>query len=449
MIFKIDKQTLADIDLFPDRNKDKSLFAYYNRTNTIGGNAKLNEIMHNPVSDLNLLESRKQEIDFFFRLEKTLVLSKKNIDFIEYYLRNGRTPLKDHLIDAAKDSFIDKIKVDSDYYIIRQGINHIIGLLNDLKNFIELTEPEKIPVSLDIHFRKIKDFIDIQGIKNALNNSLKEKKVPKFYIVNKLDSLFREKKKQEFREVLDIIYELDVLQSLSLLMVEESLTLPIYTDNSIPFFEGEECFHPLIEKAVTNSFTFKAGITLSFLTGSNMSGKSTFLKTVAALVYLSHLGFPVPAKRFKISIVSGLYTTINLSDNLNLGLSHFYAEVKRIKDISNEIKSNNNMVVIFDELFRGTNVKDAFEGTLLVVKSLSMIKSSMFFISSHILEVAEDLKVSEHIDFRCFTSKISNHKPVYNYKLIEGVSTERLGMQLIENEGIEDILAGIIKNQKK
>ena len=79
MIFKIDKQTLADIDLFPDRNKDKSLFAYYNRTNTIGGNAKLNEIMHNPVSDLNLLESRKQEIDFFFRLEKTLVLSKKNI----------------------------------------------------------------------------------------------------------------------------------------------------------------------------------------------------------------------------------------------------------------------------------------------------------------------------------------------------------------------------------
>jgi len=322
-------------------------------------------------------------------------------------------------------------------------------LLNDLKNFIELTEPEKIPVSLDIHFRKIKDFIDIQGIKNALNNSLKEKKVPKFYIVNKLDSLFREKKKQEFREVLDIIYELDVLQSLSVLMVEESLTLPIYTDNSIPFFEGEECFHPLIEKAVTNSFTFKAGITLSFLTGSNMSGKSTFLKTVAALVYLSHLGFPVPAKRFKISIVSGLYTTINLSDNLNLGLSHFYAEVKRIKDISNEIKSNNNMVVIFDELFRGTNVKDAFEGTLLVVKSLSMIKSSMFFISSHILEVAEDLKVSEHIDFRCFTSKISNHKPVYNYKLIEGVSTERLGMQLIENEGIEDILAGIIKNQKK
>ena len=449
MIFRIDKQTLADIDLLPNRNKNNSLFSYYNRTYTIGGNNLLYEMMQNPISNLHRLQSRKQEIEFFYRLDKSLELNKKNIDFIEYYLRNGRAPLKDNLIDAAKDSFIDKIMVDSDYYTIRQGIIHIIHLLNELKNFIRDSGVEDLPESLATNVQKITDFILIHEVSNALSDSSTDKAEPRFFVINKLDYIFREKKKTEFREILDIVYELDILQSLGELMKERNLTLPVYTGENAPVFEGVDCFHPLLEKAIPNSFTFKHGTTLSFLTGSNMSGKSTFLKTIAVLVYLSHLGFPVPAKRLTISIVTGLFTTINLSDNLNLGLSHFYAEVKRIKDISTELKSNAGMVVIFDELFRGTNVKDAYEATLMVVKSLSHIKSSMFIVSSHILEVAENLKSSPNIDFRCFTSQILQNKPVYDFKLSVGVSTERLGMQIIKNEEIESVLESIIMSQEK
>jgi len=449
MIFRIDKQTLADIDLLPDRNKSKSLFSYYNRTYTIGGNNLLYEMMQNPFSDLHLLQGRKQNIEYFYRLDKSLELNKKNIDFIEYYLRNGRAPLKDNLIDAAKDSFIDKIMVDSDYYTIRQGIIHVIHLLNELKNFIRDTGVEELPGSIAVHVQKITDFIQIHEVSNALSDSTADKTEPKFYVINKLDYIFREKKKLEFREILDIVYELDVLQSLGELMKERNLTLPVYSVENTPVFEGEDCFHPLLEKSVSNSFTFKKGTTLSFLTGSNMSGKSTFLKTIAALVYLSHLGFPLPAKRLTISIVTGLFTTINLSDNLNLGLSHFYAEVKRIKDISTELQSQAGMVVIFDELFRGTNVKDAYEATLMVVKSLSRIKNSMFLISSHILEVAEELKSSADIDFRCFTSQILQNRQVYDFKLSAGVSTERLGMQIIKNEEIESVLESIIRSQKE
>lgn len=105
-----------------------------------------------------------------------------------------------------------------------------------------------------------------------------------------------------------------------------------------------------------------------------MSGKSTFLKTIGLHIYLAHLGFPVPAKKLKISIFDGLFTTINLADNLNLGYSHFYSEVKKVKDIVLKINSKKNLIVIFDELFRGTNVKDAYDASLIIISTLAKIR---------------------------------------------------------------------------
>jgi DNA mismatch repair protein MutS len=162
-----------------------------------------------------------------------------------------------------------------------------------------------------------------------------------------------------------------------------------------------------------------------------MAGKSTFLKTMGLLIYLSHLGFSVPAKKLMISIFDGIFTTINLSDNLNLGYSHFYSEVKRVKDIVLKINSRKNIVVIFDELFRGTNVKEAFDASLMIIKALSKIRDNFFFISTHILEVAEELGNNNSITYRCFESELIDHQPVYDFKIKPGISKERIGMLII------------------
>src|ERR1035437_4379900 len=253
MNFRIDKQTIADIELFSDKKNNASLFAYYDRTITKGGNARLYSIIQHPTSDLNQVESRKQEIQFFFS-HGHLKLNKREIDYIEYYLKNTRTPLKDNIIDATKDSIANKIKMDSDYYTITQGIIHIINLLSDLRKFIQDIENEELPVTLENHFIKVKDFLSLQPINGSLHESTTRQTEPKFYVVSKLDYLFRAKKINEFREILDIVYELDVLQSLSVIMKEENLTLPEYSKEVIPVLEGEGCFHPLIENAITNSF---------------------------------------------------------------------------------------------------------------------------------------------------------------------------------------------------
>ncbi len=144
--------------------------------------------------------------------------------------------------------------------------------------------------------------------------------------------------------------------------------------------------------------------------------------------------FLVPAKNLKISIFDGLFTTINLTDNLNLGYSHFYSEVKRVKDIVLKINSQKNLIVIFDELFRGTNVKDAYDASLIIISTLAKIQDNLFFISTHLLEVAENLDNKDSIMFNCFESELINQKPLYDFKIKEGISKERIGMLIIKNE---------------
>jgi len=185
-----------------------------------------------------------------------------------------------------------------------------------------------------------------------------------------------------------------------------------------------------------------------FLSGSNMAGKSTLLKSLGLIIYLSHLGFPVPADSMETSVLNGLVTTINLSDNINQALSHFYSEVKRVKEVSETLLRRDKIFVIFDELFRGTNVKDAFDGSSLIISELAAIKSSVFIISTHIIELASVLSKFNNISFLYLDVYFQNNKPIFTYLIKEGVSKEVLGMYIIRNEGIVEILQLAVKNNR-
>jgi DNA mismatch repair protein MutS len=173
----------------------------------------------------------------------------------------------------------------------------------------------------------------------------------------------------------------------------------------------------------------------------------SFLKTIGLMIYLAHLGFPVPAKNLTVPLFDGLFTTINLTDNLNLGYSHFYSEVKRVKDLVIKINTDKKLFIIFDELFRGTNVKDAYDASLMIISALAKIRNNLFFISTHILEVAENIGYKDSIMFKCFESELINQQPVYDFKLKDGISKERIGLLIIQNESIIEMLDQIVRKQ--
>lgn len=443
MTFDIDKQTIRDLELFPEKRNDKSILSIYSKTATIGGRDLLYEVFSNPSTNLGFLQNRKMEIHFFVANDCLIKLNSGQLDYIEWYLRNQRAPLKDNVIDAAYDSVKNKLNPDADYNTIYEGILHIIRLLVKLNEFIEDAKLSQIPGSLENDLDKIKTFIESKSLKKVLTQSDELS----FTQINKLDYFFRVSNKNAFREFLETVYKIDILQTLSQLIKKERFTLPEYFSGSSHVFEVEDAIHPLLSSPVSNSFNFNNSSNLCFITGPNMSGKSTFLKTMGVLVYLSHLGFPVPAQKLTTSIFDGLFTTINLTDNLNQGYSHFYSEVKRVKDMVIKMNSGKNLFIVFDELFRGTNVKDAYDASFEIISSLAKIRDNFFFISTHILEVAENLADKKSILFRCFESDLIDRQPVYDFKLKEGVSKERIGLIIIKKERIIEILDEIVKKQ--
>lgn len=170
-----------------------------------------------------------------------------------------------------------------------------------------------------------------------------------------------------------------------------------------------------------------------------MAGKSSLLKSVGIAVYLAHIGFPIPAREMQTVIFNGLLSTINLADNIENGLSHYYSEVIRVKKVASLLTERNRMFIILDELFKGTNAKDAFEASLLVINGLAEIENSVFIISSHITELASELK-SKNIKFQHLAHQMIDQKPHFTYQLQEGVAKDGIGMYFIENENIAGLL---------
>lgn len=442
MDFQIDNQTKRDLDLFPDMRNDVSVFGYFDVTNTKGGRAALHQLFSSPSNDVTLLTNRKDAIRFIRDHAFDLELHYLDLDFIEHYLSQNILILRNNVIDALVDKVGNMIVPRNDYYIISRGISYLTIHINKLIEFAASVNKTNAPTLI----RKIVE--DIEEITNqpAFQSLLKTRR-GLFYFINYDDQLIRKTKREDILKILDHTYFLDALSSIVKAAVKNNLTFPEYIESAETRLSIREMVHPFLRNPVSNDVEIGSGDSLCFISGPNMAGKSTFLKSVGICVYLAHLGFPVPARQMETSLVNGIFSSINLSDNINQGYSHYYSEVRRVKEIVLAIKERNRVCVLFDELFKGTNVKDAYDATLMVIKGFAKMKSSMFFASTHIIEVASELKTQDGLIFRYLDSHLNGETPVYTYKLMDGISSERLGLLIVKREGIMQIIDDILKKQ--
>lgn len=446
MTFDTDRQTLLDLNIFPKERGVKSVFDYYNQTQTKGGKDLLLSIMREPLRDLTEINSRIYSIKFLHDNNLYCELESKDLDAIEYYLNLDKAVLKDHIIDSVYNYLSDRVKPTNEYYLISRGLK---CLYKHVRNLIDFFENDDIPEFSGFlaEFKSEVDRIKYHpDFKSFIN---KDRKKLNFRQINRFDYLIRKTEKETIEKILELTYIFDSYISLANIAKEKELGFPTFIETSNQKIKIEGFFHPLIDNPVKNDINFRNNENLCFVSGANMAGKSTFLKSIGLCVYLSHIGFPVPAKAMITPLFHGLYTTINIPDNITKGYSHYYSEVRRVKDITLLIKERKRVFVIFDELFRGTNVKDAFDATLMITHGFTTIKNSVFFISTHIVEVGKELEKSDSICFRCFESKLEGEQPIYNYKLKDGISSERLGLTIIKNERILEMISEIAENEKK
>ena len=248
---------------------------------------------------------------------------------------------------------------------------------------------------------------------------------------------------KNFKEVIELLQEIDVNVVVGSVAREKKFCFAEAADDGEILVAMKGLHHPRIDGAISNDLEVTATKNVFFLTGANMAGKSTLMKSFGIAVYLAHMGFPVAATSMQFRIQDGMYTSINVPDNINLGYSHFYAEVLRVKKVAIEVSRDKRLIVIFDELFKGTNVKDAFDATLAVTEAIAERKNCAFMVSTHIIEVGQELgKRCNNVTFEYLPTVMKGKLPTYTYKLEQGITSDKHGMIIINNEKIIEIIKG-------
>lgn len=440
MSFEIDDQTRKDLDIFSLQRGSMSVYALFDQCRYKGSKQKLQAYLSNPLTDSQSIKERSDAIRFFHsHMSVGLDIEREDFDFANYYMKHALSVHKPTRYTAMSRKLSDVFTSNADYFLIKKGVGSMLSVLRGLYAFaMDLSDKVlsyKCPELIRKNNRLILDVFSKPGFSKIQANM----ELTSFETAV-LDYSFRYTHRKDINILLDMIIDYDVFLSVANVARQRNFCYPVINPAEESCLEVKGLFHPFVENAIRNDARYDRGQNLMFITGPNMAGKSTFLKAFGVAVYLAHAGFPVPAESMRLNVMSGLCTTINISDDLSSGYSHFYAEVMRIKHVAERLRENNRLFVIFDELFRGTNVKDAFDGTLAVASAFSEIRSSFFIISSHITEVAEELIDNKNIGFRYFEIIDDNGYPVYTYKLRPGVSAERLGMYIIRREKIIEMI---------
>jgi len=437
MSFIADKQTLEDLNLL-GKYKQHSVFTLFNKTSTAGGEKLLGEMFQNPLTDPETINKRSEIFKYFQDKQIEFPFSNAQFGQMENYLsRESKSSYPATLISLTKKKLLATIIKDEEYPNIENGLQQTIALLYEFRIFIsQLEGKEEHPI-----------LAKLQAVKNILNEA-RLKVIAQPTITTKLsllkiasyDYLLRHTMKQGLQNVMETFYQLDVFISVANIAKEKNFGYAKALSKVSNVLKATALRHPNIDKAITNPVTLNSDSNLIFLTGANMAGKSTFMKAFGVNIYLAHLGFPVAAAEITFSVKDGIYSSINVPDNLNMGYSHFYAEVLRVKKVAEEVNSGKDLVIIFDELFKGTNVKDAYDATLAVTAAFSEYRNCLFIISTHIIEAAEVLKEQNNIQSLFLPTIMNGNIPSYTYQLQPGISADRHGMMIIENEGILQLL---------
>ena len=436
MEFKIDEQTLNDLELFNQALDGKSIFSCFNTACSDGGKACIRKMLESPLTDVNKIRERAEAIRYLGQLPFFLDIRREELSFIEVYLQQEDVPQRSmyRLTSRAVKGWL---KPDNDCYLRQRAVPYLGRLIRELGTFMDELSAGKVPEMIRDMQQGVKETLAREGMQYLMSQ-----KKDSFWTRESLDLYFRGRELDGVRVILDTLYMLDSLRSLGTMAKDEGLTFPIFTESGRRV-RIEGLYHLFLENPVKNDVLFDDRQHLCFLTGPNMAGKSTCMKAFGVAVYLAHCGLPVPAARMELSVFKGLFTTINLSDNLSLGYSHYYNEVARVKYIVEQVRDLQNVVVVFDELFRGTNVKDAYDASCAVIGGLARLKYGVFMISTHIVEVAEFLKPFPSVCFRFFEIDMTTGEPRYTYCLREGVSDERIGMYILKKAGVVDLIEAL------
>ncbi|UCG27640.1 MAG: hypothetical protein JSV24_11825 [Bacteroidales bacterium] len=437
----MDYQTMTELEIMPGEGSGMSILEILNKTITPGGGDMIRKVFRTPFSQKDEIIQRQESLKYIMKNHGNLDLHefRKIMDRVEYYYYSkAESATTNHPLGIFIEGLFYMIKFKEYRRTINKGTRITIHFISRLSSYLKRNISSDMPYYLSLKFNEISAILRSAGI-----SKLTKKDPSGVWTLGELflyDKTFRDTNKKEMIKMIHFIYELDVLVAMAKAVEEYGLVFPEIIDSAKPEIKVKGLYHLFLSNPVGNSTEFRNGKNFLFLTGPNMSGKTTFLKSCGIAVFLAHLGMGVPAKSMRLTTFQSLFSSLNTSDNLTLGYSYFYSEVIRIRKAAENLRKHHRSFMIFDELFKGTNIKDAFDGSLLVIEGLMKWKTGLFILSSHLLELESEIRKYPNVFFQHFDSDVINGKPDFKFGLHDGISKERLGLLILKNEKIDELL---------
>ena len=424
-------------------------------------------------------------------LKNTLSMLPELREILTTFKSTNLNKIKDNLFDfnsiveLLENSIVDKNNLDKhnkDTDIIKYGFN------KDLDEFIDISKSGKIWLSqLEA---KEKEATGIKNLKIAYNRvfgyyievSKAQTPLVPYYFIRKqtlttgeryitdelkeiedkilnADSMKEILEKKIFTEIREkllaelekfkkcalALSELDVLLSFATVAMENNYCKPIIDKNieNIEIIDGR---HPVIE-LINKSEEFIPNDTIldkkdnktMIITGPNMAGKSTYMRQVALITLMAHIGSFVPAKSCKISLTDKIFTRIGASDDLSMGQSTFMVEMS---EVSNILKNaTNNSLIILDEIGRGTSTFDGLSIAWSVIEYISKNLTAKTLFSTHYHELTELEGLLDGVKNYKISVKEFNNSIIFLRKIVRGGASRSFGIEVASLAGLpEDVL---------
>ncbi len=434
---QIDKTTFSDISIF-HHEEEFSIFHKLNFTRTTGGKEWLRRFFSEPHNDIKkILGTQKIIRTFLSHVDDwpsdisngTIMVLEK---FFDYNL--DPVPDKQNLLNSSTYKWFHR----EDYSLVKYSMKHFADFYCGVKKLALQFEDQDMPAFFKIYIERI-----LQLLKETPLKRLSEtKKGENFSKSQNLYFAFHlyGKYKTGTLELIEIFSRLDAWYSMAVAVKTFDLSFPQFFESELPVIHAKQLYHLLLPRPVAYNVEMNPEHNFLFLTGANMAGKSTFIKSIGSAIFLAHIGMGVPANEMKLTLFDGLLTNINVVDNIAKGESFFFNEVQRIKNTIQIINDRKKWLVLTDELFKGTNVQDAMKCSSTVIKGLIRIKNSLFILSTHLYEIGEELKVYPNISFKYFETNVKGDQLEFSYQLKEGISNDRFGYLILKKENVVDML---------
>lgn len=436
MSFSIDRQSLDELNLM-GKFRQGSVYFLLNKVRTRGGEQLLDEWFKTPLTDVERINERTAIFQFFQQARLQFPFDSQQVSLMREYIDAGNESGQLATFGSVLvKKYLAGIARDERYKILIQGQQATIVTVKRCYAFVEMLSATDGPYAARLaEMKRILNNPQLTGLINTdIYKSVSTREIARYQY------LLKHKFNDGIKAILRFIAEVDIFIAISAVAAAQGFSYAKALPAKANVLKAMDLCHPCIDNAVGNDIEMKAGSNVIFLTGANMAGKSTWMKSIGIAMYLAHIGFPVAARGMEFSIREGIYSSINVADNISLGYSHFYAEVVRVKNAADATATGKHLLLMFDELFKGTNVKDAYDGTLAVTEAFAEYKNCLFIVSTHIIEVGEEMKKHDNIQFTFMPTVMEGAVPAYTYKLEKGITEDRQGMMIIRNEGILELI---------